>query len=74
MPLGGVPGGERPGIGVEMEWARLMMISCLGVREAMQVYIKRAAKLLSEAMSLLLVGGWVLGKSLISYKPEIPYL
>lgn len=63
-----------PGFGVEMEWTSLRIISCLGTREAMQKYVKRAAKLESEALSLLLIGGGILGKSLIFYKPAIPSL
>lgn len=50
-----------------LEWTSLMIISCLGIREATQKYIKRAAKLESEILSLLLIGGGILGKSLTFY-------
>lgn len=65
---------RRPSFGVEMEWTSLRIISCLGTREAMQKCVKRAATLESEALSLLLIGGRILGKSLIFHKPAIPYL
>lgn len=73
VPEEGYPLGRGSWHWSGLDWASLMILSCLGIREAMQKY-KKAAKLESEDMSWLLAGGGIVGKSLIFYKLEIPYL